>query len=99
MQHKRVESQFPTQEFLGGGAYPTQDYAGGGSYPMPEYAAPYPTHQYQQGYESQGTAIPEPSNKGSRPTSLLPPLSTSNTRSDDDTKPAAEKSSAEESQS
>eukprot|EP00573_Skeletonema_grethae_P007835 CAMPEP_0201698094 /NCGR_PEP_ID=MMETSP0578-20130828/17081_1 /ASSEMBLY_ACC=CAM_ASM_000663 /TAXON_ID=267565 /ORGANISM="Skeletonema grethea, Strain CCMP 1804" /LENGTH=456 /DNA_ID=CAMNT_0048184525 /DNA_START=275 /DNA_END=1645 /DNA_ORIENTATION=+ len=99
VQHKRVESQFPTQEFSGGGSYPTQDYAGGGSYPMHEYSAPYPTQQYQQGYESHGTATTEPSNEGSRPTPLLPPLNTSNTRSDDDTKPAAEKSAAEESQS
>mmetsp|Transcript_6839 Transcript_6839/g.10677 ORF Transcript_6839/g.10677 Transcript_6839/m.10677 type:complete len:472 (+) Transcript_6839:187-1602(+) len=101
VQHKRVESQFATQELSGGAAYPTQDYPGGGSYPMQEYSAPYPTQQYQHGYESQGTGTPEPSNESSRPTPLLPPLNTSvaNTRSNDDTKPSAEKSSAEESQS
>lgn len=94
VQHKRVEAQFPTQEFPGGGAYPTQDYAGGGSYPTHDYTGPYPTQQYQQGYESQGTATPEPPNESSRATPLLPPLNTSaaHPRSGDETKPAAEES-------
>lgn len=99
VQHKRVEAQFPTQEFSGDGAYPTQDYASDGAYH--EYSAPYPTQQYQQGYESQGTAAPESTNESSRLTPLLPPMNSSeaNPRSDDDTKPAAEESPANESES
>jgi len=91
VQHKRVETQFPTQEFPGGGAYPTQDYAGSGSsYPTQDYTGPYPTQQYQQGYESQGTATPAPPNESARATPVLPPLNKSEAGSDDDTKPAAE---------
>jgi hypothetical protein len=90
VQHKRVETQYPVQEIPGDGAYPTQDYAGGGSYPTQDYTVPYPTHQYQQGYETPETATPEPPNEGSRSTPVLPPLNTSETdpRSDDDAKPA-----------
>jgi len=88
VQHKRVETQFPTQEFPGGGAY----HAGGGSsYPTQDYTGPYPTQQYHQGYESQGTATPEPP-ESSRATPVLPPSNTpeADPRSDDDTKPFAE---------
>lgn len=96
VQHKRVEA-YPTQEFSGEGAqYPTQDYAGDGTYH--EYSGPYPTQQYQQGYESQGTATPpEHTNESSRQTPLLPPMNTS--EANDDTKPAAEKPPEEESES